>query len=215
MNVMNNAYGRRYCRVFQVINNLLTHAIPYDAYKSIGDHFIPSKMTFVLQPVKATIGTSFKVAFCQLLFNHVLDYIALVHNEATPNAAFRIRKAITIYEGVKLMASAWEMDPKSVALNGCLKAGILAAFQKLEVQDLLFKTVGKVDREQRPFVGFLFERDSNIAETTAEDAKKIGKEYINSLEGNGGGQASDDILPSEVHSELDSSTAEDMVDLRE
>lgn len=116
----------------------------------------------------------------------MFDYIARVHNEAMFTEAFSLHKAFTLYDGVKLMASAWDMAPKSVVLNGCLKAGILSSFQKFELLGLLRKTstAGEVKRAQKPFVGSLFEGNRIMAETKAGDAKKRRKEYVNSKGGN-------------------------------
>lgn len=73
-------------------------------------------MTCSLQPVEAAIGRSFLAVFRRLLVNHVPRYAERVHSHERPG--FKLTKAITICDGVRLMSEAWDFVAKSFVFNG-------------------------------------------------------------------------------------------------
>lgn len=182
MERFNLAATQQFRKVLHLVDNCSAHCIGYDSLKQIENHFLPPNTTSALQPVDAAMGRSFKAAFRRLLVNHILEYVdRLLASSAEP--VFKLHQAVTIYDGVRLMAAAWDAVPKSVVLNGWLKVGILAPHQALELRDELSRCRGVREKAQRPLRGTLFDTDRVSAELRAAEAQRRGEEYIKELDG--------------------------------
>lgn len=197
MEHLNDACTKQHRRVVHVVDNCSAHCTLSDELRNIDTIFLPPNTTSALQPVDAAIGRSFKAAFRRLLVNHVLTYVEK-HIEKEDRPVFKLNKAVTIYDGVRLMAAAWDSVPKSVVINGWRKSGILPQFQVEELEDSLSRCRGLVEKSQRPMRGSLFETDRIAAQLRADIAKARGEGYIQSLSRDSEGSTAPEELDDNV-----------------
>lgn len=105
-------------------------------------------MTSVLQPFDTDVGCLFKAAFRRLLVNHVLQYMKKLNGKPC-----KVNKSVTIYDGVRLMANAWDLSLRSAVFNSWIKTGIFVPFQTYDVKD---KGYRKTHRSKRTANGSVF-----------------------------------------------------------
>lgn len=111
-----------------------------------------------------------------MLVNHVLKHL---EDCLDTKKMFKLTTSVKIYDGVVLIAKEWDQVPRQVVLNGCPKSGILAPYQEMGLQDLKTGSVGQIKCALRPQVGTVFETDRMFAETSSQEAKCKGREYMN------------------------------------
>lgn len=160
------------------MENCSAHANDDDVFPLIFSQRLPPSTTAALQPVDLGIGRSSKAAYRRLLVNHFLYYLeeAMKRKEV-----FKLTKAVTIYDGVRLMAEAWDLVPRSVVINGWLKRSILATNQQIDLLDFKSKIGRTVECAMKPQIGTIFDSEVLKSATRAEEAKINGQEFIDGL----------------------------------
>lgn len=103
MSALNSCFARLSEKVVHVVDSCSAH-VHQEVHENISTILRLRNMTCALQPVDAAIGFSFKTAFCLLLVNNVLKFVEKVITGLVP--VFNSKKAVIIYDGVSLMASA-------------------------------------------------------------------------------------------------------------
>lgn len=137
VNGFNNMGKQQGRKIVALLDYSSAHTIPYD-FENYEACLLPLKLTSHLHPVDACVRRSFKAIFRKLLIDHLLKKKFLVSSiPSTEKPSHKISSLITVYEGVVLMAKAWDLVPKRVVLNGWLKARILVPHQTKQIRDIL------------------------------------------------------------------------------
>ena len=136
-------------------------------------------MTSCLQPVDAAIGSSFKCAFQRLLVAHILKYVDQ-QMEIAPaqRAPFKINKAVSTYDAVCMMASAWNMVLTSVVINGWLSCGVLVPFQEVELKQIKLDCRKEIVPAQMPQLSSSLSCERAVCRNRSIIAKQRGEEWI-------------------------------------
>lgn len=151
MKDMVDTCDRQFKKVLHVVGNYSAHPISYGKMDKVLNLVLPPNMTLLIQPVDATVGRSFKAVFKRFLTQQILEYSNGLDDDT--NKKFSLREAVTVHDGVLLMAKVREVVPKIVLLNGWLTTGITAPHQELDVKQIMGKFSGVIKRAIRPFSG--------------------------------------------------------------
>ncbi|PXF49455.1 Tigger transposable element-derived protein 4 [Gracilariopsis chorda] len=166
--------------VIDVVENCSSHNIEYQSFANLNCSFLPTNLTSHLQPVDAALGRSFKCHFHHLLVQHILGQIETqLHRVPLERELFNLRKVSTVYDGVRLMARAWDLVPNSLILNSWLATDILPPLHREAVLKLRQER-GDVTRcAARSSSSFLPQYIRNEHKKTAQTAFYRRELYLN------------------------------------
>lgn len=176
-----------------VLDNCSAHAIDYSVFSNLNAVFLPPNMTSCLQPVDAAIGRSFKCAFWRLLVSHIVRYVDQ-QMEIAPaqRPPFKINKAVSTYDAVCMMATAWNMVPTSVVINGWLSCRVLAPFQEEELKQLKLDCGREVVPAHRPQLSSSLSCERAMCSNRSTRAIQRGEDWIRQTGGTVDGPLLDD-----------------------
>lgn len=211
-------------RILHLVDDCSAHSVDYSAYETMQTHVLPENMTSAVQPLYATVRRAFKVAYRRLLAQHVLDFVKNERrNDTKFREAFKMSKAVTDFDAVKLMASAWNLIPTNVVINAWLSCRILAPYQELQLKDTRSIIRDKVSPAKRPHSGAVLESEKTSAAHRAQVAKDKGELFLKTLDSvasadgamDTGEEASRDVEDGETfYRNSMASLAEEMKDLQ-
>lgn len=163
---MNSFVTQQERKVLYILENFSANAIDDFSYTNIKTEVLPPNKTSALQSIKTGIGRSFKASFRRLFVNNSLYY----HEECIQKGKdLKLTQSVKIYDVVRIIAKAWDQIPRSVTINGWLKAKILETFQELELCELrlIYKTTVSCAMKQKN--GTVFNSELLVATLSAEE----------------------------------------------
>lgn len=184
VSILDNAGKREGRGLLHAIDKCFAPTIDNSAYDHIDVlYFVPNFIS-VLQPVGGTIGRSFKAAFQRLLVSHVLNFVNKEKiKDPAQRRTFKITVAVSIYDALNMMRTAWEMVPRKVVLKSWLCGRNLSPYHELLLQDAVQDVkpvLFKANLRQR---GRHFDTDMVLYHQRLSAAKEKDTAFLQALEG--------------------------------
>lgn len=103
-------------------------------------------------------------------------------NRLKSRESFKLSKSVAIYDAVRMMATAWNLVPTKVVINGWLSCKILAPYREGELRVALLSVTDFVKSSKLPHRGTPLKIQNTLAEHRSREAKRQGADYLESIE---------------------------------